>query len=405
MALTKGEKIICADVVTEDLLKRCGNNQDVSFDLTVQDRDGDMKSEFIIDSDEFRYYQFNDSNSNGVDIEIDAEKALIQIKHEYDGGDVFSTNNLELSVAGSHLRNKNSGGETGDLCVHGDELTFNGNKVFVDDGDTYLVINETSSVDSITEMYRDGSGNGKPAHFGCFSSDVGDDIGIGSDGVYLCMPYGTDSENYGHIIAGDDECDAGDASLYHAALDSDGGIGRWRRILDSENYTDYISGGGTAITCGSKSQENGFSTSGFKIPRYNPTLLQQYGQRATGYFYIKMGKIVYMTITLPRLLSVSSEGYWDYTLPFTFKSFSMTSNPRANEFNILSGCSGDDVHGYSRVVGDGSARRNKIEVYPKPISESDMMYQDYNTETGRWSYYLSDNRQWWQVVTIVGEIE
>lgn len=244
MALTKGEKIICADVVTEDLLKRCGNNQDVSFDLTVQDRDGDMKSEFIIDSDGFRYYQFNDSNSNGVDIEIDAEKALIQIKHEYDGGDVFSTNNLELSVAGSHLRNKNSGGETGDLCVHGDELTFNGNKVFVDDGDTYLVINETSSVDSITEMYRDGSGNGKPAHFGCFSSDVGDDIGIGSDGVYLCMPYGTDSENYGHIIAGDDECNAGDGSLYHTALDGDGGIGSWRRILDSANFTDYIRGGG-----------------------------------------------------------------------------------------------------------------------------------------------------------------
>ena len=246
MALTKGEKIICADVVTEDLLKRCNNTQDVSFDLTVDD--DEYTSELDVGSQGFIYRNRDKSNTNNkVDIDIDSTKALIQIKQEYDDGDVVSTNSLELGVDGSYLRNKNSGGETGELCIKGEELTFNGHTVLTSDNSGGNVINDDDTALSVVDMFTDSDGNGKAARFGTFGSDVGDAIGIGSDGVYLYMPYSGASNDYGHLIAGDDSTTDGDGSLYHSALDGDSddhAPTRWRRILDSENFTDYIKGGG-----------------------------------------------------------------------------------------------------------------------------------------------------------------
>lgn len=313
MALTKGDKIICADVIAKDFIMRSGNEQDVNFDLKVIDDEN--RSEFDIGSSGIIYRSNEKANSNSVDIDIDCSRALIQINQEYDGGDVHSTNSLELSAYGSYLRNKNTYGDVGELCIKGEELTFNGHKVFVDDGDTYLVTNETSSVDSVTEMYIDRYGNGKPAHFGCLSGDVGDDIGIGSDGVYLFMPYGGESENYGHIIAGDDECNAGDASLYHAALDGDGGIGSWRRILDSSNYTDYI-GGASGAVVGHKDYTNNryYDHHTLSNAQYETMMQEDFG-----YDYVINGKHISMTIYGRSYASYESRRI-NYTLPFTIKN-------------------------------------------------------------------------------------
>lgn len=313
MALTKGEKIICADVVTEDLLKRCNNTQDVNFDLTVEN--SGYKSEFFISNDDMRYYYSNDDTQDAVNIEISKDKIFLENVEELEGGDVISNNSLKINSDGIILRTKSAGEETGELKIHGKELTFNGDKVLVDDDSTYFVMNETSSVDSVTEMYIDKSGNGKPAHFGCLSGDVGDDIGIGSDGVYLYMPYGGESENYGHIIAGDDESNAGDASLYHAALDGDGGIGRWRRVLDSENYTDYI-GGASGAVVGHKDYTNDrkYDHHTLSNAQYETMMQEDFG-----YDYVINGKHISMTIYGRSYASYEGRRI-NYTLPFTIKN-------------------------------------------------------------------------------------
>lgn len=254
---------------------------------------------------------------------------------------------------------------------------------------------ETDAVESTVDMKSieddEGGRHSKSACFGSFSTAVGKKIGMNSDGVYLYMPWDGSSQSYGHIIAGDDD-DNGDASLYHTALsgDSDDDVPAFRRILDSVNFSDYVSTG-----------YKGRSWGGCKIPTTGSEtdVLNQYWQTMTGYHYIKVGNYVSMKLYIPRLKTGAGDAYGAYELPFTFKNAVATAivpEPKYSRRTVL----GDDCWAGTYCM-EFSGKR--LPLYAPESATSDEL-NDYGVSHSRGWTYSINYRTGWDTILLEGQI-